>query len=118
MFDMMVGLHVGSFIAKVTGSGGWIVSPSKMTVECAEDGCAQGKDVNFEVVGFTLRGRIEGADIDGCKDAPSTFDSVTVVLQPKGMQNDTLGFLIRRLLSMAVKRIMKKVLCCLLIERI
>lgn len=75
----------GSFIAKVKGPGGWFVSPSKVNVECGGDGCAQGKDVNFEVVGFSLRGKIEGADIDGCTDAPSNFDSVTVVLRSEGM---------------------------------
>lgn len=77
----------GTFIAKVKGPGGWSVVPEKTTVECKDDGCAKGEDIIFKVVGFSVKGKIVGAGVEGCDEAPSNFNSVTVTLSSKGRLN-------------------------------
>ncbi|GMH37506.1 hypothetical protein BSKO_05379 [Bryopsis sp. KO-2023] len=74
----------GSFVAKVKGPGGWSVTPAKVAVECTAAGCADGEDVNFDINGFSVKGKIEGAAVEGCTDTLSKLNSVTVTLKSAG----------------------------------
>jgi hypothetical protein len=55
----------GTYVIKMQGPPGWIFSPEEIEVSRDSSGpCAQGKDLDFSIVGFALAGRVltEGAD--------------------------------------------------------
>ncbi|KAJ0979944.1 hypothetical protein J5N97_015418 [Dioscorea zingiberensis] len=51
----------GSFLVKVVGPDGWSWDPAHVPVVVDHNGCNSNADINFQVTGFVITGRIKGA---------------------------------------------------------
>eukprot|EP00959_Pyramimonas_sp_CCMP1952_P067340 1405338-Pyramimonas_sp.AAC.2 len=52
----------GTFVIKVSGPEGWAFEPSEATVQVDANGqCGNGKDVDFQYTGFSVKGAVLGA---------------------------------------------------------
>ncbi|XP_059659411.1 uncharacterized protein LOC132306162 [Cornus florida] len=52
----------GSFIIKIKGPEGWTRDPDQVPVVVDQTGCNANDDINFRFTGFTISGRVVGAD--------------------------------------------------------
>jgi len=61
-------------------------TPTQRSVDCDDNVCNQGKDAVFEVNGFSIRGKIEAAEVSGCKRTPDRLmlNSIAVSLLSAG----------------------------------
>jgi hypothetical protein len=65
-----------SYSVRVHGPPGWVFTPAAATISCDARGCNGGADVNFELSGVTLTGRIQpGPQASSCKAARSSQPS-------------------------------------------
>ncbi|KAL6494630.1 hypothetical protein OROGR_031430 [Orobanche gracilis] len=51
----------GSYVIKTKGPEGWTCAPEQVPVVVDHTGCNANEDINFQVTGFTLSGRVVGA---------------------------------------------------------
>lgn len=70
---------------KPKGFQGWSFTPSQAVIECGTTECNSGKDLIFEVNGFSIHGKITGKQIDGCSENQRpALDSILVHLHQEG----------------------------------
>lgn len=72
----------GKYLVKARGTQGWSFTPGQKSVDCQSQLCHSGKDVIFEVEGFSLKGKVQSIGVEGCVHERH-LESIMMVLQLK-----------------------------------
>lgn len=70
----------GKYLVKARGTQGWSFTPGQKSIDCGSELCHSGKDVIFEVEGFSVKGKIQSTGVDGCL-SEAHLDSILMVLE-------------------------------------